>query len=102
MFSILHPCFPGWGEEAPSSWRPGGGYYAEGWWLADNPGFRGKVGANHRMLSTYVNALAGAGLPIEEVAEPLPTGEWLDARPSGDLVPVYLVVRCRRAIGSPS
>lgn len=44
VFSILHPCFPGWGDDAPSSWPPGRGYFAEGWWLADNPGFRGKEG----------------------------------------------------------
>jgi ubiquinone/menaquinone biosynthesis C-methylase UbiE len=24
VFSILHPCFPGWGEDAPSAWQPGG------------------------------------------------------------------------------
>jgi len=97
VFSILHPCFPGWDEDAPSSWEPGGGYYKEGWWLARNPGFRGKVGANHRMLSTYLNLLAGHRLPVEEAAEPLPGEEWAARAPGRDAVPVYFVARCRKA-----
>lgn len=96
VFSILHPCFPGWGDDAPSSWPPGRGYFAEGWWLADNPGFRGKVGANHRTLSTYLNQLIEHGLAIEQAAEPPPVGEWLSAKRSEDLVPVFFVLRCRR------
>jgi SAM-dependent methyltransferase len=98
-FSILHPCFPGWGEDAPSSWPPGSGYFAEGWWLAGNSGFRGKVGASHRTVSTYLNQLVEHGLLVERVAEPQPAGEWVSARPSGDLVPVFLVMRCRRVRG---
>jgi SAM-dependent methyltransferase len=91
-FSILHPCFPGWGDDAPSSWRPDAGYFREGWWQAQNPGFRGKVGANHRKLSTYVNALEQHGLPIERVVEPRPD-EWPEPSPK---VPVYLVVRSHK------
>jgi ubiquinone/menaquinone biosynthesis C-methylase UbiE len=87
VFSILHPCFPGWGEDAPSSWPPAQTYYSEGWWLADNPGFRGKVGTNHRTLSTYLNELFANGLAPERVEEPA-HGDWP--------VPTYLVVRCRR------
>lgn len=87
VFSILHPCFPGWGEDAPSSWPPEGGYYAEGWWLADNPGFRGKVGANHRTLATYLNELIANSLAPERVEEPA-HDDWP--------VPTYLVVRCSR------
>ena len=96
VFSILHPCFPGWGNDAPSSWPPGESYFTERWWRADNSGFRGKVGANHRMLSTYFNVLVEHGLAIESIAEPRPVGDWLRANPSEDLVPVFLVVRCRR------
>jgi SAM-dependent methyltransferase len=96
VFSILHPCFPGWGDDAPSSWRPGSGYFTEGWWPARNSGFRGRVGSNHRMLSTYLNRLVEHGLTIEYVAEPAPSGEWLEAKASDDLVPVFLVVRCRK------
>lgn len=98
-FSLLHPCFPGWeAKQVNPSWRPGRGYYEEGWWRADGPvhGLRPKVGANHRMLSTYLNTLARHGLVVEEVAEPLPEPEWTDVAPSTGPVPVYLVVRCCR------
>ena len=95
--SILHPCFPGWGDTAPSSAPPGGGYYREGWWLADNPGFRGKVGSNFRMLSTYLNALAGHGLRVEVAAEPAPPPGWEALAPGRDPVPVFLVLQCRGA-----
>ena len=96
VLSIVHPCFPGWGPTAPSSWPPGRGYYAEGWWLADNPGFRGKVGASHRTLGTYLNRLAARGLLVERVAEPEPDADWIAAKGEGEPVPVFLVVRCRR------
>ncbi len=98
-FSLLHPCFPGWeAKQALPSWRPGHGYFEEGWWCADGPthGLRPKVGANHRMLSTYLNTLARHDLVVEEIAEPPPEPEWIDAAPSSGPVPIYLVVRCRR------
>jgi SAM-dependent methyltransferase len=95
VFSLLHPCFPGWDRDAPSSWPPDQGYYHEGWWLAGSPGFRGKVGANHRMLSTYLNALAAHGLVPERVAEPRPEPDWQQRRPGAAPVPLYLVARCR-------
>jgi len=100
VFSILHPCFPGWDEDAPSSWPHRGGYHAEGWWLATNPGIRGKVGANHRTLSTYLNSLVGHNLAIEQVAEPGPTprvrARQLAAQPDAGPLPMGLVVCCRR------
>ena len=97
VWSVLHPCFPGWDADAPSSWGPNG-YFDEGWWLAGNPGFRGRVGANHRMLSTYLNEMIGHGLVIERTVEPLPDEGWADRWPEGVPVPVYLVVRCQRPI----
>jgi 2-polyprenyl-3-methyl-5-hydroxy-6-metoxy-1,4-benzoquinol methylase len=100
-FSILHPCFPGWDETAPSSWPHAGGYHAEGWWLARNPGIRGKVGANHRMLSTYLTALARHHLVVERAAEPRPGTRALArqhaAQPGAGPLPMYLVVACRKA-----
>ena len=72
VFSLLHPCFPGWDQDAPSSWPPRGGYHAEGWWLAHNPGIRGKVGSHHRTLSTYLNSLVRHHLAVEQAAEPGP------------------------------
>lgn len=96
-FSILHPCFPGWGGKgANSSWSPETGYFKEGWWVADGPpgGLRPIVGANHLMLSTYLNTLAHHGLVMEELAEPKPPLDWLNVAPSTGPVPVYLVMRC--------
>jgi SAM-dependent methyltransferase len=96
VFSLLHPCFPGWDRDAPSSWPPDLGYYHEGWWLASNPGFRGKVGSSHRMLSTYLNALAGHRLALERAAEPSPDSAWRQRLPGAAPVPLYFVGRCRR------
>jgi SAM-dependent methyltransferase len=98
-FSLLHPCFPGSAaNEASPSWPPRSGYYNEGWWLADKPahGLRPKVGANHRMLSTYLNTLSRHDLLVEEVAEPPPPPEWVEAAADEEPVPIYLVVQCRR------
>lgn len=72
VFSILHPCSPGWDEDAPSSWPHRGGYHAEGWWLAQNPGIRGRVGSNHRIISTCLNSLTRYHLTIEHLAELMP------------------------------
>jgi len=85
-FSLLHPCFPGsrdGSSEQLSSWPPDRGYAAEGWWTTHGDGVRGRVGAHHRMLSTYLNAAVRAGFTLEEFGEP--------ASP----VPRFLVVRCR-------
>jgi SAM-dependent methyltransferase len=102
--SILHPCFPGWeARQAQPSWSSEGGYYAEGWWRANSPahGLRPKVGANHRMLSTYLNTFARHGLAVEEIVEPPPPPDWLAEPPTIGPVPVYFVARYRRAISSP-
>ncbi len=70
--SIVHPCFPG-NELGCSSWPPGQGYDSEGWWTSPdhNPdGARIRVGATHRKLSTFLNALLDAGLDAERFVEP--------------------------------
>jgi SAM-dependent methyltransferase len=100
VFSILHPCFPGWGEDAPSSWPGRDGYFREGWWQAQNTGFRGKVGANHRTLSTYLNALTRHGFQLDVVAEPQPGADWAARNPGAGPVPVHLVARCREVLPS--
>ena len=96
VFSILHPCFPGWDADAPSSWPPDEGYYTEGWWRAENTGFRGRVGATHRMLATYLNAVTRHHLLLDLAVEPEPGEEWAARAPSRAAVPVYFVARCRR------
>ena len=73
--SLLHPCFPGEarsdGDTLPS-WPPQRGYGTEGWWTTESVGVRGHVGANHRKLSTYLNALLAAGLEFTRFTEPDP------------------------------
>ena len=91
-FSLLHPCFPGLrtaASEQLSSWPPDAGYATEGWWTTDGDGVRGRVGANHRMLSTYLNAAVRAGFRLEEFGEPEAA------------VPRFLLVRCRRQADVP-
>jgi SAM-dependent methyltransferase len=86
-FSVLHPCYPGGPEGSWSglpSWPPERGYACEGWWSTAGVGVRGRAGENHRMLSTYLNAVLRVGLAFEELAE------------RGSSVPVTLIARCRR------
>lgn len=90
VFSIFHPCYPGGpigSADGLPSWPPEHGYATEGWWTTNGEGARGHVGANHRMLSTYLNAVLRTGLVFEEFAEP--------PYP----VPRFLIARCRRGIG---
>ncbi len=86
-FSILHPCFPGGTDGSFSglpSWPPEHGYAYEGWWNTGGDGVRGRVGGNHRMLSTYLNGVLRAGLVPDRFAE------------RGTVAPGILIVRCRR------
>ena len=98
VFTVLHPCFPGWGSDVAASWPAQGGYFQEGWWAptAARSTLRQQVGANHRTLSTYLNALADHGFHIDRTAEPPPPRDWTNAAPDDDPVPVFLVARCRR------
>lgn len=97
VFSILHPCFGG-GRDVSGAWPADGSYYDERWWRPDGAlsSLRRQVGANHRMLSTYFNALRRHGLPVDEIAEPGPTEDWAAARPDCRSQPLYLVARCIR------
>ncbi len=78
VFSITHPCV----QMPHSAWitqpdgatiRGSGDYFTEGFWRpASAPGVRGRVGAHHRTLSAYLNALRAAGLIAEHTVEPSP------------------------------
>jgi 2-polyprenyl-3-methyl-5-hydroxy-6-metoxy-1,4-benzoquinol methylase len=96
VFSITHPCFktPATGDLVDhvdgSVRRTVGRYFAEGYW--DGPGRHRNalpVGAYHRTLSTYVNALTHAGLVIDQLREPP-----LDHQPVWQEVPCLLYARC--------
>ena len=68
--SLMHPCFPGDPRtDTLPSWPPDKGYAAEGWWTTNSTGVRGHVGAHHRMLSTYLNAVLEAGFTFTAFAE---------------------------------
>ena len=100
VFSILHPCFAG-AADVSGSWPSDGTYYDERWWRADGElsVLRREVGANHRMLSTYVNTLVRTGLSLEAMVEPPPEVSWTADRPDAAVQPVYLVVSCRSPAG---
>jgi len=101
--TITHPCFQG--PETRWTGKAGGvvkrevrGYFREGYWQSDNPhGVRGQVGAYHRTLSTFINALIRVGWIIEEMCEPQPQDEVAARVPGYAEVPVVLAVRCRTA-----
>ncbi len=109
VFSVLHPCFhtPRSGElTLPEGTVPTvGRYFAEGHWRSDTrTGPPGQVGAYHRTLSTYINALTDAGLTLEGAAEPRPTGTLAGspslsgmARSVWEEVPTVLVARCGKS-----
>jgi ubiquinone/menaquinone biosynthesis C-methylase UbiE len=112
VFAILHPCYhtaqSGEIETPEGVVRTIGRYFEEGYWRSDTrTGPPGKVGAYHRTLSTYVNALTDAGLTLERLSEPgppdaLPNAPAFTDRPVWAEVPAVLVARCRKASVGPS
>jgi 2-polyprenyl-3-methyl-5-hydroxy-6-metoxy-1,4-benzoquinol methylase len=93
VFSVLHPCFAG-GKDIAGSWPTTGTYYDEGRWTPQeaHSALRRQVGANHRMLSTYLATLRRHGLWLDRVAEPPPKPGW-DQAHDADRMPVFLVIR---------
>jgi ubiquinone/menaquinone biosynthesis C-methylase UbiE len=101
VFSITHPFSQmpdaDWVTRADGTMgRMSGDYFAEGFWLPANaPGVRGRVGAHHRMLSTYLNGVMQVGLRIEQLTEPRASGDAIHMRHAAYLkLPPVLVVRC--------
>lgn len=100
-FSIVHPCFQTPGSEwlvhsDGRACRGVSGYFPERFWRSENlAGVRGKVGAHHRMLRTYLNALVAAGLQIERAVEPTETVERVLLHPGNREVPWLFFGRCR-------
>jgi ubiquinone/menaquinone biosynthesis C-methylase UbiE len=101
-FSITHPCFQSpharWVEKEDGTVvREVREYLAEGLWFSDNSnGVRGKIGDEHRTLSTYINTLTEAGFTIERLLEPPSTGKRAQDVPGELSIPSILLLRCRR------
>jgi len=101
IFSITHPCF----EVPGATWvtrkddtvaREVAAYFTECFWRSDNPhGVREQVGAHHRMLSTYLNALSGSGFCLERVHEPQATGRRAKQVPGNEEVPSIMLIRAK-------
>lgn len=97
-FSITHPCI----QMPDSIWntrsdgttiRESGNYFAEGFWKpAPGPGVRGRIGAHHRTMSTYLNTLVQAGFHIQSLSEPRAQGDLAQRFPSYQALPAALVV----------
>jgi ubiquinone/menaquinone biosynthesis C-methylase UbiE len=106
VFSILHPCYhtahSGETVLPEGTVRTIRGYFTEGYWRSDTrTGPPGKIGAYHRMVSTYVNTLTEVGLTVERVSEPTTPWKLADSpslvglsRPVWEEVPAVLVMKC--------
>ncbi|MAT97301.1 MAG: SAM-dependent methyltransferase [Anaerolineaceae bacterium] len=110
IIALLHPCFetPFSVPETTTEVDETGNYVAcrilhynqEGFWQSGGEGIRGKVGAYHRKLSTYLNWLIQAGFTIDEIAEPmLPEAISADsfAAQQNQKIPRSLVVTSTKA-----
>jgi SAM-dependent methyltransferase len=97
-FSITPPCLqmPGsfWVEHHDGIvTRETGNYFAEGFWVQANAtGVKGRVGAHHRIVSTYLNTLVQAGFQIRALAEPRAEGVLAEQFPAYRELPAALVV----------
>lgn len=86
-WSINHPAFAGI-EHVRSNWPTDGSYFDEGLWYTDGTGVRGRVGANHRTLSTYFTIHVDAGFVLERIDEP----PW-QVSPDHPALPFFLITR---------
>jgi SAM-dependent methyltransferase len=101
VFVIGHPCtlVP----EAELVTRADGrsavvvsGYFDERFWRSTDPNGVRRAGNHHRMLSTYLNALAAAGFLVEAVEEPVPSPLLAAQQPLYREVPIFFAARVRQ------
>ncbi len=98
VYSLTHPCFQTphsqWVEtESGQLAKQVNGYFEEGFWKSEYPhGVRGKVGAHHRMLSTYLNGLAENGLVLQRIVEPKPTEKTAREVPGYAEAPPFVAI----------
>jgi ubiquinone/menaquinone biosynthesis C-methylase UbiE len=108
VFSVLHPCFeaPFHVPDAPpylldDDARPLGRvvrrYASEGLWNSGGDGMRGRMGAYHRKVSTYVNDLLAGGFALERLDELLADHSNESTAGISAEIPVYLAVAAHAA-----
>jgi ubiquinone/menaquinone biosynthesis C-methylase UbiE len=96
VFTIVHPCAPVSSGEG-TLLHAFHDYFAEGFWSSSNlSSVRGRLGAHHRTLSTYLNSFLKTGLFLERVMEPQATGPFAARIEGYDRVPVVLLTRWRK------
>lgn len=97
--TISHPCFDSphseWGSSTDGKpVRRISKYYREGYWRPQEPnGLRGRVGAHHRMISSYVNCLLEAGFSVVGLFEPkigVEDAKWV---PGLAVVPTFMMIQ---------
>ena len=93
-WSVPHPCFtpPGALITQTESGRPAKlvtGYFDEGFWRADNPNGVRRVGAYHRTLTAYLNAIVRSGLVLSAFAEPRYEAD--EGRPIYSEMPAFMI-----------
>lgn len=100
VFVIGHPCFLAPDAETVDGSRGPGrfitSYLEEMFWRSKNPNGVRRVGNHHRTMSTYLNALGGAGLVLEHSVEPAAHGRLADEQPVYVGVPIFFAGRARR------
>jgi SAM-dependent methyltransferase len=98
VFVIGHPCFlaPNAVTLTDDEGRAGrwvGDYFNERFWRSQNPQGVRRAGNHHRMLSTYLNALAEHGFALQRTDEPRASVLLATQQPEYDAVPIFFGVR---------
>jgi ubiquinone/menaquinone biosynthesis C-methylase UbiE len=102
VFVIGHPCFlaPDATMVIGAGARPArvvADYLNERFWRSANPGGVRRAGNHHRTLSTYLNALAEAGLRLD-IADESPARNRLAAeQPVYEHIPIFFAGRATKA-----
>jgi 2-polyprenyl-3-methyl-5-hydroxy-6-metoxy-1,4-benzoquinol methylase len=98
VFAIIHPCAPVSSPEGILL-HAFHDYFEESFWCSSNlSSVRGRVGAYHRTLSTYLNSFLTVGLVLERVMEPQATGPFAASIEGYDRVPVVFIAQWRKGI----
>jgi ubiquinone/menaquinone biosynthesis C-methylase UbiE len=100
-FVIGHPCFLAPNavtltDDEGHAGRWIGDYFSERFWRSQNPQGVRRAGNHHRMLSTYLNALAEHGFAIQRSEEPRASDLLATQQPEYGAVPIFFGARCHK------